>query len=298
MQKKTDNKRPLTSCVQFKTQVADLMKTLRACNQHYIRCIKPNDSKRSNMFDQKLVFTQVTYLGLLENVTVRRAGYAARISFEKFLSKYKCCSRSQVVAGDDRKGACDKLMKLLDHKDYICGKTKIFIRSPRTLFSLEDARGLFLTQAQAAIPPEEKLIFADRVVTYDNLEKVEVLFIVASLHCFLLRDTKVLFKIGISELEGMTMGDKKDGYLILHCKEALPEKELKKTNPRAPAQWNVLLENVFKAELVAVTELLQTSGVTMDVRRVDMNATPESIGSKFAPDLKGTQADRGKCLVM
>jgi len=94
------NKRPPTSCVQFKKQVTDLMGTLRTCNQHYIRCIKPNDKKRPNVFDQKLVFTQVTYLGLLENVTVRRAGYAARVPFEKFLSKYKACAKSMPSVDD------------------------------------------------------------------------------------------------------------------------------------------------------------------------------------------------------
>jgi len=296
--KKKDNKRPVTSCVQFKTQVRDLMSTLRTCNQHYIRCIKPNDAKRPNMFDQKMVFTQVTYLGLLENVTVRRAGYAARIPFEKFLSKYKACAKSQLLATEDRKGACEKLMKQLDFKDYVLGKTKIFIRSPKTLFALEDLRSAFIDKATAALPPEEQLIFCDRVIGYDREEKTELLFVIASLHCFLIRGDKVLFKIGMQELQGMTMGEKKDGYLILHCKEALPEKELKKTSPRAPAQWNVLMENVFKDELLAVSELLKTSGVTLDVRRQDMDVSAESLSSRFAPDLKGTSSERGKCLVM
>jgi myosin-1 len=40
----------------------------------YVRCIKPNDEKSSNLFDQTRVEHQIAYLGLLENVRVRRAG--------------------------------------------------------------------------------------------------------------------------------------------------------------------------------------------------------------------------------
>jgi len=55
--------------------VAELMDNLLSKDPHYIRCIKPNDSKRKRSVDEVRLRHQVRYLGLLENVRVKRAGY-------------------------------------------------------------------------------------------------------------------------------------------------------------------------------------------------------------------------------
>ncbi|PKU27799.1 unconventional hypothetical protein [Limosa lapponica baueri] len=52
---------------------------------YYVRCIKPNDKKSPQLFDEERCRHQVEYLGLLENVRVRRAGFAYRQTYEKFL---------------------------------------------------------------------------------------------------------------------------------------------------------------------------------------------------------------------
>lgn len=54
-----------------------------------VRCIKPNDNKMPAVFTDGLVRAQVRYLGLLENVQVRRAGYAFRQTYEPCLERYK-----------------------------------------------------------------------------------------------------------------------------------------------------------------------------------------------------------------
>lgn len=53
------------------------------------RCIKPNDTKSAMVFTPELVLAQVRYLGLMENVRVRRAGYAFRQLYGPFLQRYK-----------------------------------------------------------------------------------------------------------------------------------------------------------------------------------------------------------------
>eukprot|EP00808_Paulinella_micropora_P029094 g73973.t1 len=295
--KKQSKKRPDTSCVQFKKQVGDLMKTLGQCNQHYIRCIKANENKAPNQFDHKMVFTQVTYLGLLENVTVRRAGYAARIPFDKFLSKYKVCSRAKISVNDDPKTSCNALMKSLGKTDYLVGKTKIFIRSPKTLFELEDMRADFLDKAQAVIP-NDPLVFADQVMGYDQQAKVALTVIIAANNCYLVRDSKVVMKVSTKELQALTVGDNNDGYLIMHCKEHLDEKELAKKSPREPRYWNVALENVFKQEVISVVTLLKTAGVDIDLRKQDITIDPETLDSRFKPEaMKGTNSARDKCVI-
>ncbi|EMP29378.1 Myosin-Ia [Chelonia mydas] len=86
---KASLRRPPTAGSQFKASVTTLMKNLYSKNPNYIRCIKPNDNKEPGVFTDGLVQMQVRYLGLLENVRVRRAGYAYRQGYEPCLERYK-----------------------------------------------------------------------------------------------------------------------------------------------------------------------------------------------------------------
>jgi myosin-1 len=88
-QMSASKKRPPTAATQFKKSMLDLIKTLMKCEPHYIRCIKPNDDKRAGKYDVDRVLHQAQYLGLLENVKVRRAGFAFRQTFEQFVKRYK-----------------------------------------------------------------------------------------------------------------------------------------------------------------------------------------------------------------
>lgn len=54
---------------------------------YYVRCIKPNEQKSPLLFDERRCQHQVEYLGLMENVRVRRAGFANRQTYERFLQR-------------------------------------------------------------------------------------------------------------------------------------------------------------------------------------------------------------------
>jgi len=54
---------------------------------YYVRCIKPNEMKSPVLFDDARCQHQVAYLGLLENVMVRRAGFAYRQLYARFLQR-------------------------------------------------------------------------------------------------------------------------------------------------------------------------------------------------------------------
>ncbi|KAJ8977277.1 hypothetical protein NQ317_006805 [Molorchus minor] len=70
-----------------------LVQNLQSKEPHYIRCIKPNEIKSAAAFDEQRVRHQVCYLGLLENVRVRRAGFAYRQRYDRFLKRYKMISQ-------------------------------------------------------------------------------------------------------------------------------------------------------------------------------------------------------------
>ncbi|NWV10398.1 MYO1A protein, partial [Ptilonorhynchus violaceus] len=140
---KASLKLPPTAGFQFKSSVAMLMKNLYSKNPNYIRCIKPNDTKSAMVFTPELVLAQVRYLGLMENVRVRRAGYAFRQLYGPFLQRYKMLSPRTWPRwdGGDREGTEVLLEGLaFPAEELAFGHTKVFIRSPRTLFDLERRR--------------------------------------------------------------------------------------------------------------------------------------------------------------
>ncbi|NXE90600.1 MYO1B protein, partial [Menura novaehollandiae] len=140
---KLNLKRPPTAGSQFKASVATLMKNLQTKNPNYIRCIKPNDKKASHIFNEALVCHQIRYLGLLENVRVRRAGYAFRQAYEPCLERYKmlCKQTWPHWRGPARAGVEVLFNQLrIPEEEFSFGRSKIFIRNPRTLFKLEDLR--------------------------------------------------------------------------------------------------------------------------------------------------------------
>ena len=137
-----NKKRPDTAGTQFKSSLSRLMVILMSKEPSYVRCIKPNDYKKKGLFDEKIVFHQVKYLGLMENLRVRRAGFAYRRPYEVFLKRYKClCPETWPVFRGPAKEGVDVLVRHLDYdpEEYRIGKTKLFIRFPRVLFATEDA---------------------------------------------------------------------------------------------------------------------------------------------------------------
>uniref|UniRef100_A0A8C7GMJ5 Myosin Ic, paralog a n=1 Tax=Oncorhynchus kisutch TaxID=8019 RepID=A0A8C7GMJ5_ONCKI len=106
------------------------------------RNLKESDMSPLWRFDEALVRHQVKYLGLMENLRVRRAGFAYRRHYETFLQRYKSLCPGTWPNWQGR--LADGVATLVQHlgykpEEYKLGKTKIFIRFPKTLFSTEDS---------------------------------------------------------------------------------------------------------------------------------------------------------------
>lgn len=142
MKELESKKRPDTAVTQFKNSLNNLMDILMGKEPSYVRCIKPNDIKMAGKFDEQIVSHQVKYLGLMENLRVRRAGFAYRRPYEVFLQRYKCLSSDTWphYPGPAKMGVQALICSLkYDQEEYRMGNTKVFIRSPQTLFATEDA---------------------------------------------------------------------------------------------------------------------------------------------------------------
>jgi myosin-1 len=147
-------KRLVSTATSFKTSLNQLVNTLLSKQPHYIRCIKSNDSLSPNTFDMQLCSHQTRYLGLMENLRVKRAGFVYRETYEKFLDRYRVvCPKVWPSYKGSNKDAVDVLLKFkgISSAEYRLGQTKLFIRKPNTLFKLEDDREASLPKCQVLI---------------------------------------------------------------------------------------------------------------------------------------------------
>ncbi|XP_030640180.1 unconventional myosin-If [Chanos chanos] len=140
----TDKKgRPTTASSKIKRQANELVNTLMKCTPHYIRCIKPNETKRPKDWEESRVKHQVEYLGLRENIRVRRAGFAYRRIFQKFLQRYAILTPETWPQwrGAEQQGVLHLLQAVnMERDQYQMGRTKVFVKNPESLFLLEEMR--------------------------------------------------------------------------------------------------------------------------------------------------------------
>ncbi|RJE26934.1 hypothetical protein PHISCL_00741 [Aspergillus sclerotialis] len=142
-----DKRRPPTASDKIKQSANDLVATLMKAQPSYIRTIKPNDNKAPKEYNHGNVLHQIKYLGLQENVRIRRAGFAYRQTFDKFVERFYLLSPKTSYAGDytwtgDAESGARQILKdtSIPTEEYQMGITKVFVKTPETLFALEAMR--------------------------------------------------------------------------------------------------------------------------------------------------------------
>lgn len=142
-----NRKQPPSAGDRIRTSANALVETLMKCQPSYIRTIKPNENKSPTEYNVPNVLHQIKYLGLQENVRIRRAGFAYRQSFEKFVDRFFLLSPATSYAGEytwqgSYEAAVKQILKdtSIPQEEWQLGVTKAFIKSPETLFALETMR--------------------------------------------------------------------------------------------------------------------------------------------------------------
>ena len=142
-----NRKQPPSAGDRIKASCNALVDTLMKCQPSYIRTIKPNENKSPTEYNEPNVLHQIKYLGLQENVRIRRAGFAYRQSFEKFVERFFLLSPATSYAGEyiwegSYEDAVKQILKdtSIPQEEWQLGVTKAFIKSPETLFALEHMR--------------------------------------------------------------------------------------------------------------------------------------------------------------
>ncbi|KAH6669337.1 P-loop containing nucleoside triphosphate hydrolase protein [Halenospora varia] len=142
-----NRKQPPSAGDKIKASANDLVATLMKAQPSYIRTIKPNENKSWSEYNVPNVMHQIKYLGLQENVRIRRAGFAYRQTFDKFVERFYLLSPQTSYAGDytwtgDSKSGAKQILKdtSIPKEEFQMGVTKAFIKAPETLFALEHMR--------------------------------------------------------------------------------------------------------------------------------------------------------------
>jgi myosin-5 len=131
----------------FKGSLIKLMETLRQTNPHYIRCIKPNQSKVAFEFEAQNVLGQLIACGVLETIKISRAGYPSKQLYNDFVNRYYLLVSSKQWSTEPRKlteSICKETIK--GEGKFELGLTKVFFRAGQLAY-LEKMRSIRLTSA-------------------------------------------------------------------------------------------------------------------------------------------------------
>ncbi|KMR03302.1 unconventional myosin-ie-like protein [Lasius niger] len=300
---KTLKSRPTTAGSKIRSQASRLVGQLMKCTPHYIRCIKPNETKKPRDWDHLRVKHQVEYLGLKENIRVRRAGFAYRRTFAKFLHRYAILTKETWPRwpGEEKQGVEWILGSIhIDRSQYQLGRSKLFIKAPETLFMLEEARDRKYNMYARVIQKAFKKYFARKRQQQQKQEAANLLFghkerRRASLNrnfvgdyiglegkpqtmSLLGRREKVFFAEVVKKYDRRF----KDNFIIIHTRE----------------DYASLLESVFKTEFLSVLgkKYLEDIGHPLNVKfsnDLEFKVKKEGWGGGGTRHVRFTQTDYG-----
>ncbi|KFG62498.1 myosin A [Toxoplasma gondii RUB] len=116
---------------QFLSQLQSLMELINSTEPHFIRCIKPNDTKKPLDWVPSKMLIQLHALSVLEALQLRQLGYSYRRPFKEFLFQFKFIDLSASENPNlDPKEAALRLLKSskLPSEEYQLGKTMVFLK--------------------------------------------------------------------------------------------------------------------------------------------------------------------------
>lgn len=149
------NKKPTTLSSNVRTQLQTLLSIVKNRRSHYVFCIKPNDCKQPKTFDLALVQHQVRYMSLMPLLNLCRSGHCFHLPHGKFFNRYKALNTitwPHFHSGSTIEGIALIIRNLpLPSAEFTIGTKNVFIRSPRTVYELEQFRKVRLNDLAVLI---------------------------------------------------------------------------------------------------------------------------------------------------
>jgi len=124
-----------------------LMTNLHSTHPHFVRCIIPNELKKSGYTDAPLVMHQLTCNGVLEGIRICQLGLPNKVVYPDFMVRYSICQPKLFSdLKDDPKQCAQKALVAsgMDPENFRTGHTKVMFRAGK-LAELEEIREAALT---------------------------------------------------------------------------------------------------------------------------------------------------------
>ncbi|XP_053311241.1 unconventional myosin-XVI [Spea bombifrons] len=121
---------PTTVSMQLRKSLTELTGKIQNSTPHLMHCIKPNNCKLAETFDNFYVSAQLQYIGVLEMVKIIRDGYPVRLTFPDFLTRYKHLTeivtwKKQKVSPEEK---CRRVLEQCKQQGWQIGARKVFLR--------------------------------------------------------------------------------------------------------------------------------------------------------------------------
>ncbi|GAB9472769.1 Myosin-i heavy chain [Globisporangium polare] len=123
---KSRNLREVSVGAQFRFQLQELMNKISLANPRYVRCIKPNEYKRSGELNDADCARQLKYSGMMEAIQIRQRGFALREDHDVFFYDYQSLAPQAETIGELVEEISDMLGAGKDQ--WQLGKTKVFLK--------------------------------------------------------------------------------------------------------------------------------------------------------------------------
>ncbi|XP_049882517.1 unconventional myosin-Va isoform X2 [Pectinophora gossypiella] len=141
---------------QFRASLSALMTTLSATTPHYVRCIKPNDTKQAFAFDPARAVNQLRACGVLETIRISAAGFPSRWLYQDFFHRYRLLCAQKDIDRSNIKATCTKILEkqLKDPDKFQFGATKIFFRAGQVAYLEKlraDVQRLYCVRVQSCV---------------------------------------------------------------------------------------------------------------------------------------------------
>merc|ERR1739838_545664 len=132
----------MTISAAHRESLMKLMTNLHSTHPHFVRCIIPNEIKKSGYIDAPLVMHQLNCNGVLEGIRICMLGLPNKVPHADFMSRYSIIAPKifSDMKGDPKACAQKSLPSSgMDADDFRTGHTKIMFRAGR-LSKLEEIR--------------------------------------------------------------------------------------------------------------------------------------------------------------
>merc|ERR1712061_590184 len=132
----------MTISAAHRESLLKLMTNLHSTHPHFVRCIIPNEIKKSGYIDAPLVMHQLNCNGVLEGIRICMLGLPNKVPHADFMSRYSIIAPKIFadLAGDPKDCAAKSLVQAgMAPDSFRCGRTKIMFRAGM-LSTLEEIR--------------------------------------------------------------------------------------------------------------------------------------------------------------